>query len=251
MTVTHDFNSDATASDAAIGEAISIEPGNALQEVTPPSDTESSLMDMATIYVVMQVHDKEKIRNLIQNLNSDPAAFVPAIGEAIDLELEDPAAFVPAIGEAIDLELEDTAQEIAPPSEVADFSPMEMATSVAQQVLNIANGQRRRARVSPLRLHSRLMAAAQAHSKDMARHLFMSHNSSDGTPFGRRITRYYKGAAAENVAYGQTSSQDVMRSWMNSTGHRRNILKPNFRYMGIGYARGRNNRLYWAQTFGG
>lgn len=239
MTVTYDFDSDSTLSDSDIGEAISIEPENSFQEMAPlnDSDPESSLTDMATLYLIMRVHDEEKIRNVIRSFNAEPTEFIPDIGEPINIELED--------------ELEDAPQEMAPPSNVANSSPMEMATSVAQQVLNITNGQRRRARSSSLRLHKGLMAAALAHSKDMARHLFMSHNSSNGASFSRRINRYYRGASAENVAMGQTSSQDVMRSWMNSSGHRRNILNPNYRYMGIAYARGRNNRLYWTQTFGG
>ncbi|MBD2773011.1 hypothetical protein ICL16_13245 [Iningainema sp. BLCCT55] len=54
--------------------------------------------------------------------------------------------------------------------------------------------------------------------------------------------------AGENVASGYSSAQDVMRGWMNSTGHRANILNPNYREIGIGYARG--NQPYWTQTFG-
>jgi uncharacterized protein YkwD len=54
--------------------------------------------------------------------------------------------------------------------------------------------------------------------------------------------------AGENIAYGQTSAQEVMQSWMNSAGHRQNILNPKFRDVGIAYAYG--NTFYWTQNFG-
>ena len=235
MTVTHDLDANATVSDADIGEAISIEPEDTFQEMAPPSDTESSLADITAVYLVTQIRDQEKIRNVIRTFNSDVIVSTPEIGEAINIELED------------------TPQEMAPPSDFDDSAPMEMATSMAQQVLNITNSQRARVGASPLRLQSQLIAAAQAHSNDMARHLFMSHTGSNGSSMADRIRRHgYRGGwLAENVAMGQSSSQDVMRAWMNSSGHRKNILRRNYRYMGIAYARGRNNRLYWTQTFGG
>lgn len=157
-----------------------------------------------------------------------------------------------AIDEAVSIELETTVQQNeVSSSELADPSPIDLATlSVIQQVLNIVNSERGRVGLSPLRLHSQLTAAAQAHSNDMARHNFMSHTGSDGSSPFDRMKRYGYNfrRAGENVAAGQSSPQDVMRAWMNSSGHRANILNSNYRDIGIGYARG--NRPYWTQTFG-
>ncbi|MBD2206238.1 CAP domain-containing protein [Calothrix sp. FACHB-1219] len=163
----------------------------------------------------------------------------------------DKATSAPAIDEPVSIELENTVQEIAASCDVADPSPIDLATiSVIQQVLDIVNNERSRVGLSPLRLHSQLTAAAQAHSNDMARNNFMSHTGSDGSSPFDRMKRYgynYR-QAAENVASGYSSPQDVMRGWMNSSGHRANILNPNYRDIGIGYANG--NQLYWTQTFG-
>ena len=168
-----------------------------------------------------------------------------------DLNLE-PTKSESAVGEAVSTELETTALENKPQSsELVDPSPIDLATlSVIQEVLNLVNSERGRAGLSPLRLHSQLMAAAQAHSNDMARHNFMSHTGSDGSSPFDRMKRYGYNFrwAGENVASGYSSPQDVMRGWMNSSGHRANILNRNFRDIGIGYARG--NRPYWTQKFG-
>jgi uncharacterized protein YkwD len=78
----------------------------------------------------------------------------------------------------------------------------------------------------------------------------MSHTGSDGSSPFDRIRRYgynYR-RAAENVAAGYSSAQDVMRGWMNSSGHRANILNPRYRDIGIGDASG--NKRYWTETFG-
>ena len=56
-------------------------------------------------------------------------------------------------------------------------------------------------------------------------------------------------SAGENIAAGQSSPQNVMDSWMNSPGHRKNILNPDFEYIGVGLARGGSNGIYWAQEF--
>jgi uncharacterized protein YkwD len=80
----------------------------------------------------------------------------------------------------------------------------------------------------------------------------MSHTGSDGSSPFDRMKRYgynYRWAG-ENVAAGQSSPQDAMRSWMNSSGHRKNILNGKFRDIGVGYARGGRYGHYWTQTFG-
>ena len=56
-------------------------------------------------------------------------------------------------------------------------------------------------------------------------------------------------AAGENIAMGQTSPEQVMNGWMNSEGHRKNILSPNFTQIGVGIAKNAEGRLYWTQQF--
>ncbi|OUD12521.1 hypothetical protein TPSD3_15635 [Thioflexithrix psekupsensis] len=76
----------------------------------------------------------------------------------------------------------------------------------------------------------------------MATNNFMSHTGSNGSKFSDRIeqTGYQYSRAGENVAAGQTSPAEVMNSWMNSEGHRANILTPEFTELGVGYALNNN-----------
>ena len=85
--------------------------------------------------------------------------------------------------------------------------------------VRVANG------LPPLRRSSRADAAARSHAVDMARNAFFSHTGSDGSRFGQRLAA--AGCApygAENIAWGQANFDAVMRSWLGSPGHRRNIL---------------------------
>ncbi|MCY7402002.1 MAG: CAP domain-containing protein [Nocardioides sp.] len=98
-----------------------------------------------------------------------------------------------------------------------------------------------------------LTAAAQGHSADMAANDYFSHTSQDGRSFGDRIRAagYGGGAIAENIAAGQSSASSVMASWMDSAGHRANILNCSYSHIGVGVAQGGSMGTYWTQTFGG
>ncbi|HEX6654245.1 MAG TPA: CAP domain-containing protein [Thermoleophilaceae bacterium] len=109
------------------------------------------------------------------------------------------------------------------------------------------NVDRARAGLRPLRLNRRLSAAARRHSRAMARRHFFSHNSLNGSSFLDRIRRtgYLRGARSwtvgENIAYGSgrlSTPRSIGRAWMNSPGHRANILSSSFRAIGIGIAAG-------------
>jgi len=109
------------------------------------------------------------------------------------------------------------------------------------------NVERSRNGLRPLRLNRRLSAAARAHSRAMARRHFFSHNSLNGATFVDRIrnTGYLRGARSwsvgENIAYGSmrlSTPRSIGRAWMNSPGHRANILSRSFRSIGIGIAVG-------------
>ena len=75
----------------------------------------------------------------------------------------------------------------------------------------------------------------------------ISHRGSDGSSMVDRVetTGYQPRYLAENVASAQSTPQDVLSSWMSSSGHRRNILNPNYNEIGVGYYNG-----YWTQIFG-
>jgi uncharacterized protein YkwD len=110
--------------------------------------------------------------------------------------------------------------------------------AIAQQVLDLVNAERRRANASCplLTLNTALTNAAQGHSQSMATANFFDHTSPSGDdPFERARAAGYRGSIAENIAAGHSTAAGVMRDWMNSSGHRTNILNCNYREIGIGY----------------
>lgn len=125
-------------------------------------------------------------------------------------------------------------------------------SSYAEKVLSLVNAERAKQGLSALTLDQNLSAVAYAHSKDMAQRNFFSHTNPDGqSPFDRMKANgiSYK-TAAENIAVGQSSPEQVVSSWMNSEGHRKNILNGNFNKMGIGlYETQSGYRYYWTQCF--
>ncbi|MFE1875441.1 CAP domain-containing protein [Streptomyces sp. NPDC059496] len=117
------------------------------------------------------------------------------------------------------------------------------------QVLALVNQERAAAGCQAVSLNAKLTKAAQDHSADMASHSNMSHTGSDGSDPGARITRagYAWSTYGENVAYGYSTPEKVMEGWMNSQGHRENILNCSFKEIGIGLAQ---PGYYWTQDFG-
>ena len=123
----------------------------------------------------------------------------------------------------------------------------------AHQVLTLVNAERAKAGCRPVRLDARLTAAATKHSQDMARNNFFSHTGRDGSSFVTRIRREgYTAPRSENIAAGNTTAAATMRQWMNSAGHRANILDCTAKDMGLGVASSPNStyRTYWTQDFG-
>ncbi len=124
------------------------------------------------------------------------------------------------------------------------------------QVLALVNQERKNAGCrTDLAPDARLTMSARGHSQDMVKRGFFAHTNPDGKDPGSRITAagYRGGAWAENIAAGQKTPADVMKAWMNSEGHRKNILNCQFKYLGVGVAEGQGSKygIYWTQNFGG
>ncbi|HWL25620.1 MAG TPA: CAP domain-containing protein [Ureibacillus sp.] len=117
-----------------------------------------------------------------------------------------------------------------------------------KQVVDLTNAERQKAGLKPLAIYNPLMDVAQAKSDDMAKNKYFDHNSPTyGSPFDQMKAAgiSYK-AAGENIAQGQTTPAQVVQAWMDSPGHRANILNANFTHIGVGYVANGN---YWTQQF--
>ncbi|GAA1369733.1 CAP domain-containing protein [Streptomyces beijiangensis] len=122
----------------------------------------------------------------------------------------------------------------------------------ASEVVALTNSERSEGGLRPLSTDPRLTAAAQAYSTDMAGRGFYSHTSPEGLqPWDRAAAAgaVHRGIG-ENIACGQRTAPEVVLGWMNSPGHRANILKPDFTHIGIGFAGGGLAGTYWTQLFG-
>lgn len=123
-----------------------------------------------------------------------------------------------------------------------------------QDVVELTNEQRREHGCDDVTWDAELAVPAQEHSQDMADNDFMGHIGSDGRDPGQRVadSDYPGRYRAENVAAGYETPRDVVEGWMNSDGHRANILNCELRDIGVGYAHSPDTEYgtYWTQNFG-
>jgi uncharacterized protein YkwD len=134
----------------------------------------------------------------------------------------------------------------------AQAAPNMLIDPESQKVVELTNQQRASQGLAPLTVNELLVTAAAGHSTDMATNNFMSHTGSDGSNPGQRITRagYSWRTYGENVAAGYSTAQSVMDGWMNSSGHRANILNPAFTEIGVAVRENPNStyRFYWTMV---
>lgn len=117
-----------------------------------------------------------------------------------------------------------------------------------KEVLRLVNIERAEAKLAPLTLHVKLSEVARKKSQDMKDNNYFDHNSPVyGSPFDmmKKFGISYT-AAAENIAKGYATPAKVVNGWMNSDGHRKNILNSNYTHIGIGHVVSGN---YWTQMF--
>lgn len=124
-------------------------------------------------------------------------------------------------------------------------------SAMEEEVLRLVNEERTKRGLNALKRASDLDALARAHSADMINRHFFDHNNPDGqSPFDRmRAAGISYRAAAENIASGQRSAEAVMNAWMNSSGHRANILNATYTEIGIGAVKSSGGTIYWTQEF--
>ncbi len=120
-------------------------------------------------------------------------------------------------------------------------------TKLPKELAELINEERIANDLAPLEFDENIAAVAAAHSKDMAFYDYIDHNSPSGTtPFERLdMAGIYYTSAAENIASGFLTANDVIKSWMDSAAHREKILNFKFTHMGIGYYAGGSNGTYW------
>jgi uncharacterized YkwD family protein len=153
-------------------------------------------------------------------------------------------------------------QAVNQPSQTVPSKPVQQSTAgtasanqttgtlsaFEQQVVNLTNTERSKNGLPALKVDPTLSKMAHEKARDMSANNYFNHTSPTyGSPFDMMkqfgITYHYAG---ENIAMGQQTPQEVVNAWMNSAGHRANILNSNYTYIGVGYVAQGN---YWVQEF--
>lgn len=177
--------------------------------------------------------------------------------EATETPVEPEITEAPAEPETTETPIEAPSAEpeiTAPPVETPPApteTPENPDGAYEREVWEIVNRERAKNGLAALDWAEDLAAVARAHSRDMAENGYFSHTDlSGGSPFDRlRNAGISYRTAGENIAYGQRTPEAVMTAWMNSSGHRANILNAGFKELGVGAARAKNGTIYWTQCF--
>lgn len=121
-----------------------------------------------------------------------------------------------------------------------------------QKLLDLTNAERKKEKLPPLKVQPLLCAAARGHAQNMAKQEKLLHELDGKTPFDRLdAVKYNFQRSGENIAVsgGDTTLEDIMKVWMESEGHRANILKDGFTEIGVGLAKNEKGDTYYTQVF--
>ncbi|MFH7820379.1 CAP domain-containing protein [Neobacillus thermocopriae] len=140
------------------------------------------------------------------------------------------------------------AEKPATPQQPASKQTTNSLSAYEQKVVDLTNQERAKQGLPALKVDEQLSKMAREKSRDMSAKNYFSHTSPTyGSPFDmmKQYGISYR-SAGENIAMGQRTPEEVVKAWMNSEGHRKNILNPNFTHIGVGHVSQGN---YWTQEF--
>lgn len=192
--------------------------------------------------------NQEQINNLLKKLFSNsPALWNQVKSPANQNQVQQPVPQTEA------KPAQNTAKQSPVPAPAAEqtqeaANTASQISAYEQKVIDLTNQERSKNGLKPLILDTELSKVAREKSKDMQGNGYFSHTSPTyGSPFDmmKKFGISYK-AAGENIAMGQRTPEEVVQAWMNSEGHRKNILNASFTHIGVGHIAEGN---YWTQMF--
>ena len=136
-------------------------------------------------------------------------------------------------------------------NQIVNIPNVSQDKKLEKEVVTLVNQERAKVGLAPLKDNWELSRVARYKSEDMANKNYFSHTSPTyGSPFDMMKNFGIKYmTAGENIAKGQQTSVSVMTAWMNSSGHKANILNANFTEIGVGVARNKSGTIYWTEQF--
>ncbi len=134
------------------------------------------------------------------------------------------------------------------------FDPIASTAPEIARVVVLVNEERQKAKLPPLKLVDKLCVTARWHAMDMAVGGYFEHTDRQGRTVGQRLNGfgYRYTYCGQNIAAGQKTPEDAVQAWMNSPSHRENILRREFREIGVAFVENPNSKYgrYWVQDFG-
>jgi uncharacterized protein YkwD len=140
-------------------------------------------------------------------------------------------------------------ERVEPKSDDENFDAKELSTEESK-LIELANAERKKLKLPALEPDPVLMKLARMHAAAMGRLDRIGHEL-DGKTFSQRMeqAKYQASRAGENVAEGQRTPAEAIVGWMQSPGHKGNILHPDYTKIGVGLATGKSGKMYWTQVF--
>lgn len=177
----------------------------------------------------------------------------PTVKEPVT-EVKTPAVTTPAVQTAKPDATQDSKPVATKPSTATEATKTTAVASnltFEQKVVELVNVERQKNGLSPLTLDTAISNIARTKSKDMATNNYFAHQSPTYGSAGDMLSKSKINWSSwgENIAYGQRTPEAVVTAWMNSSGHRANILNTTFTKIGVGYATKSDGTPYWTQMF--
>lgn len=225
-----------------------------------PEELCEKLKEDGFVFHVGQAENEEEIKALLDRLGIDSESFIWKDCPILTIpnlncpETESPEPDIPGV-DIPEPDIPDVIIPEVPGNSDSETSGSEApipdteAKSYARQVVDLVNAERAKAGLSALTLDENLTSAALIRARESE--ISFSHTRPDGRSFSSVLSDLgisFRGAG-ENIAWGQKTPEEVMNGWMNSEGHRANILNANYTKIGVGYYQNTSGRTYWTQLF--
>ncbi len=191
---------------------------------------------------------KNNTNNMSQNSNNNgcvtaaPAATPTPAPQA-------PATEAKPVPETKPVQETNTGAKETPAANTTPDNEVKESLTYQEQVVKLVNEERAKAGLSALTLDASVQSAAQVRAQESA--TSFSHTRPNGSSFSTALTEagvQYRGSG-ENIAWGQKTPEEVVEGWMNSAGHRANILNASYTKIGVGYYQNAKGVNYWSQLF--
>ncbi|PEW62514.1 CAP domain-containing protein [Bacillus cereus] len=227
-------------------QAATVQPSNVNVQNIQHSKVMMKQMNQQELQAFLQSMGVESLAQWQQG-NFQPNCFIPGQQPTENVVTEQPTA-KPETQKPVE---QKPAEQKPAEQKPAEQKPAEEAKSLSefeQRVVELTNAERAKQGLPALKIDTELSKVARIKSEDMQKNNYFDHNSPTyGSPFDmmKKFGISYT-SAGENIAQGQRTPEEVVQAWMNSAGHRANILNNGFTHIGVGYVESGN---YWTQQF--